>query len=223
LIERYFSTVVVELMRDEIQRAGGNEILFFGWTDDGGKVDRVEVVARGNKECVTIPLEKSFLPDVVIHNHPGGRLEPSGPDLNIASITARRGVGFLIIDNDVGSVYAAVEPVLKRKLKPLNADKLAGLLSSGSPFAKRFPGFEEREGQKHMVECVCESFNQDRFALIEAGTGIGKSIAYLLPAIEWSVKNKEQVVISTNTINLQEQLLHKDIPARCLTWTFPMS
>lgn len=212
MIDRYLTPKVVELIRDEIDRAGGNEILFFGWTDEQGRVERAEVVARGNDECVTIPLEKSFLPDVVIHNHPCGRLEPSGPDLNIASITARRGVGFLIIDNDVRSVYAVVEPVLKRKVSPLDADRLASMLSLGSTFAKRFSGFEEREGQKRMVEYVCESFNQDRIALIEAGTGIGKSIAYLLPAVEWSVKNKERVVISTNTINLQEQLLHKDIP-----------
>ena len=48
--------------------------------------------------------------------------------------------------------------------------------------------------------------------MIEAGTGTGKSIAYLVPAILWSKQNNERVVISTNTINLQEQLIDKDIP-----------
>jgi len=212
LVERYFNPEIAQYIREEIERAGGNEILFFGWIDDQGRVEKVELVARGNHECVTFPLERSFLPDVVIHNHPGDDLTPSGPDQNIASVTAQKGVGFLIVDNEMKQLYAVVEPVLKRRVIPIDAGKISDLLSGYSPFARRFKGFEERDGQKHMAEQVCASFNQNRVALIEAGTGIGKSIAYLLPAIEWSVVNKERVVVSTNTINLQEQLLHKDIP-----------
>ena len=48
--------------------------------------------------------------------------------------------------------------------------------------------------------------------MVEAGTGVGKSFAYLLPVIDWAVKNKKRVVISTHTISLQEQLIDKDIP-----------
>ena len=63
-----------------------------------------------------------------------------------------------------------------------------------------------------MAFAVAEAFNEDRVAVIEAGTGTGKSLAYLLPAVLWAVRNKERVVISTNTINLQEQLIKKDMP-----------
>jgi ATP-dependent DNA helicase DinG len=59
---------------------------------------------------------------------------------------------------------------------------------------------------------VGEAFNSGRLAVIEAGTGTGKSLAYLVPAILWALNNEERVVISTNTINLQEQLIRKDIP-----------
>jgi ATP-dependent DNA helicase DinG len=59
---------------------------------------------------------------------------------------------------------------------------------------------------------LAEAFNEERVAVVEAGTGTGKSLAYLLPASLWAVRNKERVVISTNTINLQEQLIQKDIP-----------
>ncbi len=208
----YFNDSVIRIVKNEIKRAFGNEVLFFGWTDEDSRVKRIEVIARGNEECVVFPIEKSFLPDVVIHNHPNGNLSPSGQDLNIAAITANRGVGFFIINNDVTEIYAAVEPVIKDIERPVDAEKLKALISKGGPFSSTIPGFEEREGQKEMVEYVCESFNEGSCALIEAGTGIGKSLAYLIPAVEWSKVNMERVVISTNTINLQEQLLHKDIP-----------
>ena len=63
-----------------------------------------------------------------------------------------------------------------------------------------------------MIEHICRTFNEGGTALIEAGTGIGKSLAYLIPALRWALDNSEKVVVSTNTINLQEQLLYKDIP-----------
>ena len=63
-----------------------------------------------------------------------------------------------------------------------------------------------------MLRLVCKAFNGDELCAAEAGTGVGKSLAYLLPAIAWAIRNKERVVVSTNTINLQQQLLDKDIP-----------
>ncbi|HOV13112.1 MAG TPA: helicase C-terminal domain-containing protein [Spirochaetota bacterium] len=63
-----------------------------------------------------------------------------------------------------------------------------------------------------MSKKVAEAFNKNKIALLEAGTGIGKSLAYLIPAFLWASKNNERIVVSTNTINLQSQLLNKDIP-----------
>jgi DNA polymerase-3 subunit epsilon/ATP-dependent DNA helicase DinG len=62
-----------------------------------------------------------------------------------------------------------------------------------------------------MLRAVCESLNSGQHLLVEAGTGTGKSMAYLLPAIHWAAQNGERVVVSTNTINLQEQLATKDV------------
>ncbi len=73
-------------------------------------------------------------------------------------------------------------------------------------------GYEMRPGQLQMAEKVLDAFETNHVALIEAGTGTGKSLAYLLPAILWAHKTSERIVISTNTIALQEQLLIKDIP-----------
>lgn len=73
-------------------------------------------------------------------------------------------------------------------------------------------GFEPREEQQKMMTNIIEAYNKSKIALIEAGTGTGKSVAYLIPAILWSLKTKERTVISTHTITLQEQLMQKDIP-----------
>ncbi|MDD2554650.1 MAG: helicase C-terminal domain-containing protein, partial [Desulfotomaculaceae bacterium] len=74
------------------------------------------------------------------------------------------------------------------------------------------PAYEYRPQQEAMVCEVTRALNKGKFLLMEAGTGVGKSIAYLLPAILWSIKNRERVLVATHTINLQEQLWHKDIP-----------
>jgi predicted DnaQ family exonuclease/DinG family helicase len=78
--------------------------------------------------------------------------------------------------------------------------------------AKYFPGFEHREGQLRMAEGVAEALAEPHYLLCEAGTGVGKSLAYLVPAIEYSRATQKRVVVSTNTKNLQEQLFNKDLP-----------
>jgi DNA polymerase-3 subunit epsilon/ATP-dependent DNA helicase DinG len=96
--------------------------------------------------------------------------------------------------------------------RKLDTDGLAGMLEEGGLFSQHFPGFEHRPQQVEMLRLVAQALNQNDHLMVEAGTGTGKSIAYLLPAIHWAVRNGQRVVISTNTINLQDQLLTKDIP-----------
>jgi len=95
---------------------------------------------------------------------------------------------------------------------PLDVDGIAQLLEEGGKFAQKFPGFEYRPQQVEMTRAVAEAFNNGATLLAEAGTGTGKSIAYLVPAIYFAAQNSQRVVISTNTINLQDQLFVKDIP-----------
>ncbi len=95
----------------------------------------------------------------------------------------------------------------------LNIDALASLLEPGGKMEKAMPGFEHRPQQVAMLRAVTEAFNEPYHLMVEAGTGTGKSMAYLLPAIHWAIQNNSRVVISTNTINLQDQILHKDLPA----------
>jgi Rad3-related DNA helicase/REP element-mobilizing transposase RayT len=90
---------------------------------------------------------------------------------------------------------------------------LENILGPDGSIARRLgQKYEHRPQQLEMAEAVSEAFTEGHHLLVEAGTGVGKSFAYLLPAIDYAVKNKKRVVISTHTISLQEQLIEKDIP-----------
>ncbi|MBN1966791.1 MAG: DEAD/DEAH box helicase [Anaerolineae bacterium] len=95
---------------------------------------------------------------------------------------------------------------------PLDPERLAKLLGDDGLLAQNIPGYEHRLEQIDMLRAVVSAFNDGEHLMVEAGTGTGKSIAYLIPAIYWALQNNERVVISTNTINLQDQLINKDIP-----------
>ena len=78
--------------------------------------------------------------------------------------------------------------------------------------AKYHKEFEHRPGQIKMAEAVLRAFEENKHLIVEAGTGTGKTMAYLVPAIAYALATKTRVVISTGTKNLQEQLMEKDIP-----------
>ena len=86
------------------------------------------------------------------------------------------------------------------------------IFSQDGLLSRSLKNFEERSGQQEMAQKIIEAYEQDLIALIEAGTGTGKSLAYLVPAVIWALKHQEKTVITTHTIALQEQLMHKDIP-----------
>ncbi len=88
------------------------------------------------------------------------------------------------------------------------ADKYALLLGPGGAIARSHPCYEFRPGQVRMAQAVAEAIEQRRHLCVEAGTGTGKTLAYLLP----SISSRKRVIISTGTKNLQEQLFFKDIP-----------
>jgi ATP-dependent DNA helicase DinG len=82
----------------------------------------------------------------------------------------------------------------------------------GGVFSRAQKGFEARTAQYAMALQILEAYRDEEVALVEAGTGTGKSLAYLLPAVYWALARQERTVLSTHTIPLQEQLLSKDIP-----------
>ncbi|MGE3271538.1 MAG: helicase C-terminal domain-containing protein, partial [Chloroflexota bacterium] len=94
----------------------------------------------------------------------------------------------------------------------LDGKALSASIAPGGAVARLLRGYEDRPAQRRMLSAVAHALNEGDTLLVEAGTGTGKSMAYLLPALRFSVDNGMRVVVSTNTINLQDQLLDKDVP-----------
>jgi len=86
------------------------------------------------------------------------------------------------------------------------------IFGPGGLIARAHPDYEYRPGQIQMAEAVLRAFTEKRHLIVEAGTGTGKTLAYLVPAIAAAVARGGRTIISTGTKNLQEQLMEKDVP-----------
>ncbi len=195
-----------------IESAGGIEVFAIGSLDEAGLVREVEIVARGTID--TVPALGPYFEkgSVLIHNHPSGYLQPSEADVAIAADAGTYGVGSYIVNNAVSELYIVAEPARRKSYRMLDEEGLSGALDQGGKLSQKMPAFEPRASQIAMTSDVASLFNQGGILAAEAGTGVGKSFAYLVPAMAWAQGNEERVVISTATINLQDQLFSKDIP-----------
>ena len=202
------------LLQEEIAAALGREVSFVVRADPNGTLTDARVVARGTIDAVLALPGVAQKGEMLLHNHPSGFLEPSGADLHVAARLHDEGVGFGIVNNDVSTLYVVVECPRARTIARLDSLEVANLLTESGPVARVLgtSAFEDRPGQRDMAAYIADAYNDGGIALLEAGTGVGKSFAYLVPAIEWARLNGERTVVSTNTINLQEQLVGKDLP-----------
>lgn len=211
-MHKWFSEAAAKFLRQEIEAANNNEVLFSAFVE-GDVLKDIRVLARGNSTMVPAAVHsqpgKSLL---IIHNHPSGDLTPSGADITVASRLSREGIGFAIINNTASEAYILVEPVLIKPAVAVPTKQVSAALGRGGYVARIMPTYEDRPQQLEMAVNVARALNEGSHALAEAGTGIGKSLAYLVPVVMWASDNNRRAVVSTNTINLQEQLLYKDIP-----------
>ncbi|MCG0237847.1 MAG: DNA polymerase III subunit epsilon [Firmicutes bacterium] len=117
-------------------------------------------------------------------------------------------------------LHGGEEPPPPEPIRPVDPAEVAAILGPGGAIAQAHPGYEHREGQLEMALRVTQALNAGRHLLLEAGTGTGKSLAYLVPAFLWARANRRRVVIATHTITLQEQLWEREIPflLRALGW-----
>ncbi len=208
-------SLLPEVQRDlvaAIDEAGGAEVFFGAAVNAAGKVTGVEVLARGDEDEVPAMLATLDLWDLVIHNHPSGELTPSKPDLGVAAAVASAGKGFAIVDNRASRMYVVVEPPLPSEKTPVADEDIERFFASDGPLAAAAGDYESRPGQVAMAKSVADAFNAERVCAVEAGTGSGKSFAYLAPAIMYARANRVRVIVATGTINLQEQLIGKDLP-----------
>jgi ATP-dependent DNA helicase DinG len=199
-------------MRAAIRLAGGREVCFVCTVDDEAVVRTARVVARGDAESVLALPGFAQRGEMLVHNHPSGLLEPSQADYDVAARIHQEGVGFGIIDNDARELYVVVEVPQDDPETALDVAAIDADLGPRGAIAKLLPKYEDRPAQRELAATIAELYNQGGVGLLEAGTGIGKSLGYLIPALRWAAANGERTVVSTNTINLQEQLVGKDLP-----------
>ena len=104
----------------------------------------------------------------------------------------------------------------------LSSEAMRNVFGSGGTLADVLDAYEAREEQAELAEAVTKALTEGRHLLAEAGTGTGKSLAYLVPALARAVGRGERVVVATHTHTLQEQLVMKDIPSlrQWLPWDF---
>jgi ATP-dependent DNA helicase DinG len=196
----------------EIVAAGGREVSFVATLDNDGVVNAARVVARGTVDMVLALPGTASRGEMLLHNHPSGVLSPSQADLHVAARLHDGGVGFGIIDNDASDLYVVVEVPRARGIQRIDPFEVIDTLSEQGPIAAHLGQYEDRRSQRDMAAYIADGYNDGGIQLMEAGTGVGKSFAYLVPALAWARTNQERTVVSTNTINLQEQLVGKDLP-----------
>jgi ATP-dependent DNA helicase DinG len=203
-----FDVDAAAALRDTIREAGGVEVFAVGDVELG-QVVAVTITCRGTEDRVPALLDRPRAGQVVIHNHPSGDLRPSDPDLQLAHLYGEDGVGVVIVDNDVERAQWVVEPHVRTRA-PVDDTALLRFFREGLPRA--LPGWEAREQQLEMARRVAASLEHGQPVLCEAGTGTGKSLAYLAPAALWALANDSKVVVSTFTRALQAQLVASDLP-----------
>lgn len=103
-------------------------------------------------------------------------------------------------------------PISNARHDPIEHKEIDNILGNNGTLSTVIPKYEEREQQIRMSHAVTDALNKGEQTLIEAGTGTGKSLAYLIPAALWAVNNSQRIVVATHTINLQDQLIKNDIP-----------
>ena len=212
-ISKYLSDAARQSIKAAIKEAGGNEVFFTGEITQNGLVEAVKIGSRGNSHTVPVNFSDARNTSVLIHNHPSGNLLSSDADLRVASGASENGCGFYIINNSATEIYVVVEPVLPKTVKKVDAEEAGGYISEGGELSKMTDSFEERPVQVELLKHIVQAFNDNKIAVFEAGTGVGKSYSYLIPSALWALLNNERVIISTGTINLQQQLCEKDVPA----------
>jgi ATP-dependent DNA helicase DinG len=208
----YLSKEAADVIRYEIACARGNEVCFVAFVEESGAIVHPKAVARGTSRAVLAALRDAPPGSIAIHNHPSGALDASEADLRIAGQFYQQSVGFAITNNQADDLYVVCEPPEIRERLPLSEDAIDAVLAPDGPMSRWHQAYEDRPTQREMAQSIARAYNEGGIVLAEAGTGTGKSVAYLIPAIRWAVANKERTVVSTNTINLQEQLVRKDLP-----------
>ena len=176
--------------------------------DDNELIQEPFFLCQYQKKNFEEVLSKIKRDEIVIRTTKPNQLYPSDQELEVTEeLYNKKNIAYCLLSSELDDFYF-VQDIDRIYLEQIDVKDYF----SEEGILVRDIGFEYRKEQEDMAHAVEKSVNENKKLIVEAGTGTGKTLAYLIPAIRWAVENKKKVIIATNTINLQEQLLLKDIP-----------
>ena len=176
--------------------------------DDNELIQEPFFLCQYKKKNFEEVLSKIKRDEIVIRTTKPNQLYPSDQELEVTEeLYNKKNIAYCLLSSELDDFYF-VQDIDRIYLEQIDVKDYF----SEEGILVRDIGFEYRKEQEDMAHVVEKSVNENKKLIVEAGTGTGKTLAYLIPAIRWAVENKKKVIIATNTINLQEQLLLKDIP-----------
>ena len=204
-----FSEESLQTIKKYLEEHSNKSMIFKATFDEDEKIQKPFFLSLYKKKSFEETLTKVGKNEVVIRTTKPNQLYPSDMELELSEeLYTRRNIAYCLLSSDLDDFYFVqdIDRIFLEEIDIENYFAKDGIL------AKEIKGFEYRQEQEEMAQYIQDAINEDRKIIVEAGTGTGKTLAYLIPSIKWAVTNKKKVIIATNTINLQEQLLLKDIP-----------
>lgn len=204
-----FSEESLQTIKKYLEEHNNKSMIFKATFDENEKIQKPFFLSLYKKKSFEETLTKAGKNEVIIRTTRPNQLYPSDMELELSEeLYTRRNIAYCLLSSDLDDFYFVqdIDRIFLEEIDIENYFAKDGIL------AKEIKGFEYRQEQEEMAQYIQDAINEDRKIIVEAGTGTGKTLAYLIPSIKWAVTNKKKVIIATNTINLQEQLLLKDIP-----------
>ena len=204
-----FSEESLQTIKKYLEEHNNKSMIFKATFDEDEKIQKPFFLSLYKKKSFEETLTKVGKNEVVIRTTKPNQLYPSDMELELSEeLYTRRNIAYCLLSSDLDDFYF-VQDIDRTFLEEVD---IKNYFAKDGILAKEIKGFEYRQEQEEMAQYIQDAINEDRKIIVEAGTGTGKTLAYLIPSIKWAVTNKKKVIIATNTINLQEQLLLKDIP-----------
>ena len=204
-----FSEESLQTIKKYLEEHNNKSMIFKATFDEDEKIQKPFFLSLYKKKSFEETLTKVGKNEVVIRTTKPNQLYPSDMELELSEeLYTRRNIAYCLLSSDLDDFYF-VQDIDRIFLEEIDIENY---FAKNGILAKEIKGFEYRQEQEEMAQYIQDAINEDRKIIVEAGTGTGKTLAYLIPSIKWAVTNKKKVIIATNTINLQEQLLLKDIP-----------
>ena len=208
-IKERFSEKSLQTIKEYLIENDNKSIIFKATFDENEVIQEPFFLSLYKKKTFEETLTKVKRDEVVIRITKPNQLYPNDLELELSEeLFNRRNIAYCLLSSDLDDFYF-IQDIDRTNLEKIDIENY---FSENGILVNEIKGFEHRHEQEEMAKNIQKAINDNRKIIVEAGTGTGKTLAYLIPAIKWAIANKKKVIIATNTINLQEQLLLKDIP-----------